>query len=147
MLVFIQVCVIENSVALHKLYKHNTKSNPPAPNDAGGFCIFILNYVKTLCLLLLHLCKAFAAINRTVVTGLERHSCFAAAGRAGRREHFSFPSRSVLSCIAASFASLGLVYKPFFSIELLLAGSESKFFPALFADDGLVFVHFGYLQS
>ena len=44
--------------------------------------------------------------------------------------HLSIAFSSVLSCIAASLASLGLIYKAFLCVEFLLACGEDKFISA-----------------
>ena len=46
-----------------------------------------------------------------------------------------------LTCATAILAALRFVCKTFFSIKFLLAGSKRKFLSAIFADQGLVFVH------
>jgi len=70
--------------------------------------------------------KAVAAINRTIVSRLKRNSGFTATGRTGCGEHFSRRCAAVFSGVAAGLASLGLVCKAFFSVELLLTCSENK---------------------
>ncbi len=84
------------------------------------------------------LCKAFAAIYRTVVVGLERDSCFLAAGCAN--------SCVVLLALlllssSAILAHLGLVFEALLCIEFLLAGCKNEFFSAITAYQFLVFVH------
>ena len=56
----------------------------------------------------LHLCKAFAAIYRTVFSRLKRYSCFLAASCTSSGEHFPFRliSRCILLCITAALATL-----------------------------------------
>lgn len=92
-----------------------------------------------------HFRKALAAVYRSVLSGFERNLCLFAASSANSGEHFSFRSRIVFACVTASFASLRLVYEAFFSVELLLAGSEYEFRATLFANKGFVLVHFFYL--
>ena len=95
-----------------------------------------------LCLLFFHLCKALATINRTIIFGLERNLCLAATACTSCCVHLSIAFSSVLSCIAASLASLGLVYKAFFSIELLLTCCKNELLTAFLTNKGFVFVHF-----
>lgn len=82
-----------------------------------------------LCLLFFHLCKTLATINRTIIFGLERNLCLAATACTSCCVHLSIAFSSVLSCIAASLASLGLVYKAFFSVELLLTCCKTNSLP------------------
>ena len=81
-------------------------------------------------LFLLHLSKAIAAVYRTVFSGSERNLSYAAAGSTCCLKHFSFALNAVLSCVTASLASLGLVYKAFLCVEFLLACGEDKFISA-----------------
>ena len=85
-------------------------------------------------LLLLHSCEALAAVYGSVAGGLERNLCFLAALSAHGGVHLSLCSGSVLSCVTASLASLGLVLEAFFSIELLLTCSENEFLSAILAN-------------
>ena len=90
-------------------------------------------YGRSLLLLLLDLGKALAAVNRTILTGLEGNAGFLAASSANRGEHLSLGSLALLAGVAAGFASLGLVGEASLSVELLLAGGEDELFAALFA--------------
>lgn len=96
-------------------------------------------------IVLLHLCKALAAKNRSVVAGLERNSSLATALCASSHKVLSLGSTGVLSCCTAFLASLRLVLESLFSIELLLAGSENKFLAAILTSQCLVLVHLFYL--
>ena len=98
-------------------------------------------------LLAAHIGKALAAINRTVLTGLERHSGLLAAIRANRRIHFTFPSGGVLAGVAAGLAALGFIHKALRRVKLLLPGCEYKFLAAFLTDESLVLVHVPYLTS
>ena len=80
-----------------------------------------------------HFCIALAAINRTILSGFERNFCFAAAGSAGGGVHFFLGFDFVFACIAALFATLGLVNEAALCIEFLFAGGESELFSAFFA--------------
>ena len=94
----------------------------------------------------LHLCKALAAVDRTVFAGLERNASFFAACCAGSGVHLAGATAGVLAGITAGFAALGLVLEATACIEFLLTGGKYKFFAAIFAYQSLVFVHFGYLH-
>ena len=80
-----------------------------------------------------HFSIALAAINRTILSGFERNFCFAAAGSAGGGVHFFLGFDFVFACIAALFATLGLVNEAALCIEFLFAGGESELFSAFFA--------------
>ena len=84
-------------------------------------------------LLLLHSCIAVAAVYGSVAVGLEGNLSFFTAVSACGGEEFSCGLCSVLSCIAAGFASLGLVLEAFFCIEFLFTGCENEFVTAIFA--------------
>ncbi len=81
-------------------------------------------------LFFVHLSKALAAINCSAFLGLERNLSLTAAGSTGSCIHNSFSSAGILSCVTASLASLGLVYKAFLCVEFLLACGEDKFISA-----------------
>jgi len=91
--------------------------------------------------LFLHGSEAFAAVNRTVLTGLERHFGFFAAVGADGIVHLTVGFAGVLACVAAVLAALGLVDEAFLRIELLLAGSEDEIIAAILANQGFVFEH------
>ena len=97
------------------------------------------NYLKVL--FFSHLCKALAAVYRSVFTRLEWNLSFLAARSTDSCEHFTLWLRCILARIAAGLASLGLVYETLGSIEFLLTGGENKFSATFFADESLVFVH------
>ena len=82
----------------------------------------------------LHLCKAIAAVHRTIISGLEGYAGFSAAGSAGGGEELTGTTGSVLAGIAAGLAALGLVLEALLRIELLLAGGEYELIAALFAN-------------
>jgi len=85
-------------------------------------------------LLLLHLCKALAAVNRTVGLGLERNSGLSAASGADCSEILARAVGGVLAGITAGLAALRLVLEAALCIELLLTGAENKLIAALFAN-------------
>ena len=105
----------------------------------------LIQFREGLFLVLLHFGEALAAVNRTVLSGLEGNLSFGSAGSAGSGEHFLLRSGFVFTGIAALFASLGLVYEASFSVEFLLAGCENKFGSAFLANQGFVCVHRFYL--
>ena len=86
-------------------------------------------------------CEAFAAVYRSVVGGLEGDLRFAAAFSANCGEHFLGSTGSLLSCISASLAALGLVLEAAFCVEFLFACGKYKFVAAILAGECLVFVH------
>ena len=102
----------------------------------------VIKYSYMVCrarlLLLSALGEALAAQNRSVVAGLERNSGNAAALRAGRLEHLS---AGALAISSAFLASGRLVLEPSLRVKLLLTGGEHEFGSAIFAYQGLVFVH------
>lgn len=81
----------------------------------------------------LHSGKAIAAINGTIAGGLEGNLCFLTAVCASGGEIFLRLSCGVLSCVAASFASLGLVLETFLSVEFLFTCGENEFLATVFA--------------
>ena len=89
----------------------------------------------------LHLCKAIAAVNRTVRLGLKRHASLAAASSTGSGEEFTGATGGVLASIAAGLAALGLILEAALSVKFLLTGGENKFSATFFAYQGLVLVH------
>ena len=85
--------------------------------------------------------EARAAINGSVVGGLECKLCLAAALRAGSDEVLTLASLCVLFLVAASLAALRLVLEALFSIELLLARCKDEFLSAISACEGYVFIN------
>ena len=83
---------------------------------------------------LAHLCKAIAAVNRTIALGLKRNLGLATAGSAGSGEVLTGTAGSVLASITAGLAALGLVLEATLSIELLLTGGENELLTALLAN-------------
>ena len=81
-----------------------------------------------------HLCKALAAVHRTVSLGLKGNTSFLAAGCAGSIEELSGATNGVLASVTASLAALGLVLEASLSVEFLLAGSENELITALFSN-------------
>ena len=91
------------------------------------------------------LTEAVAAVDRTIVARFEGNLAGLATLRADRVEHG--PSAAAVAGIlllargSAILAALRFVGKTFFGEEFLLAGSEGEILSAIFADQGLVAVH------
>ena len=83
---------------------------------------------------LFHLSEALAAVYGTIGLGLERNLCLAAAGSADSSEELAGTTGSILACVAACLAALGLILEAALCIELLLTGGENELFTALFAN-------------
>jgi len=82
-----------------------------------------------------------AAINGSVVSGLEWNLTVLSARRANDVEHLARASfvTSVVFCNAAAFrTALGFVLKTFLLIEFLLVCREHKFMSAVFTDQCVV---------
>ena len=86
--------------------------------------------------------ETIAAVYRAIFSGLEGNLAFCTAFCANCIIEGLCASGSSLACVAASFASLGLILEALFSIEFLLTGGEHKFITAVFVCECLVFVHF-----
>lgn len=82
--------------------------------------------------MLVSLSEALAAVNGSVVTGLEGNLSLAAAACAYSCEHFTLSSAVLLS-VTASLASLRLVCKAVLSVELLFACCEYEICTAVLA--------------
>ena len=80
-----------------------------------------------------HLCKALAAVHRTVSLGLKGNTGFLAAGGAGSGEELSGATYSVLASVTAGLAALRLILEASLSVEFLLSGGENELVAALFA--------------
>ena len=103
------------------------------------FCSSVIGCIISF--LFLHLCKALAAIYRSVLTRLKGNFCNSTAGSAGSLKHFTLASGRVFARIAACLATLGFINKAFFSVEFLLTGGENEFVAAFLANESFVFVH------
>ena len=95
----------------------------------SGLCFFLL------------LCKALAAVNRSVLTRLKGNLCNSTAGIAGCFKPLTLATGCVLACITACLATLGFVNETFLSIEFLFTGCENEFVATFLTDESLVFVH------
>ena len=80
-----------------------------------------------------HLSEALAAIHGTVGLGLKRNLCLAAATGTDSSEELTGTTSSVLACIAACFAALGLILEAALCIKFLLTSGENELITALFA--------------
>jgi hypothetical protein len=85
-------------------------------------------------LLLFLLCKALAAIDRTIRLRLKRNLCLATASSADSGEILPGTAGSSLTGVTAGLAALRLVLETALCIELLLTGGEHKLVAALFAN-------------
>lgn len=89
--------------------------------------------------------EAIAAVDGTVVTGLERNLAGLAALAANRVEHLPVTAaatgRISLASVAASLAALGLVAEALLGEELLLLNCESELLTAVLAYDCFVLKH------
>ena len=113
----------------------NKKINKPLSAEPKG------EIAKNYILLLFHFSVAVAAINGSVIAGLEGNLSFFATTSASCREEFSCGLSSVLLSGTASLASLGFVLETFFSIEFLFTCCEYEFSSAIFAYQCLVLIH------
>ena len=84
--------------------------------------------------ILSHLCKALAAVHRTISLGLKGNTSFLAASSTGSGEELSGTTNSVLSGVTAGLAALGLVLEASLSVEFLLASGKYELVAALFAN-------------
>ena len=82
----------------------------------------------------LHASEAIAAVNRTIGLRLKGHSGLAAAGCAGGGEELTGATGSILACVTAGLAALGLVLEAALCVELLLTSGEHELVAALFAN-------------
>jgi hypothetical protein len=88
-------------------------------------------------------CEALGAIDRFVVSRLERHLGGLAAGCAHCVEHLAglLSARCVLACSPAFRAADGVVFKVVLCVKFLLARAENEFLAAVSANQCSVFVH------
>ena len=85
--------------------------------------------------------EASAAVDGPVVLGNERDLGGRTAIGANGIVHFALAIALGLPGVPACLAADGLVLETLFSVELLLAGGESKLLPAILADDNFVLKH------
>ena len=112
--------------------QYRRQKNSPARYRAGLPCLYLFAA---------HIGEALAAIDRTILAGLERNSGFLAAVRTDSGIHFTVSLGGVLTRVTARLAALGLVYKALGCVELLFTGGKYKFIAAFLADESLVLVH------
>ena len=88
--------------------------------------------------------ETVAAINRTILTGLEGNFAGLSALSAHGVVHLAFATTAALAALAghaAGFAALGLILKAALRVKLLLTGGENEFLSAILADQCLVLIH------
>ena len=85
--------------------------------------------------------EAVAAIDRTIVLGLERNLGFLAAIGAGHGEHLpTFVAVAIASAFVATIpAPYRLILEAAFTVKFLFARAEDEFFPAVLANECFVF--------
>ena len=103
------------------------------------------------------LCKALGAIDRLVVSRLERHLGRLAACCANCVEHLALllTACCVLACLTAFRATDRVIFEIVSCVEFLLAGAENEVLAAIPANQCSVFVHdvfrfpsrFGYFDT
>ena len=84
---------------------------------------------------------ALAAVDWAVILRLERNFAGFAAACAYSVKHFARGFAGILTGGTAGLASLGLVHKAFFLIEILLTRGEYKFLATVLTYESFVFVH------
>ena len=85
--------------------------------------------------------EAVAAVNRTLISRLERNFGFLAAVGADDGEHLAVLAAITVAAalVAAVAAARGLVLEAFFGVKFLFARAEDEFFTAVLAYECLVF--------
>jgi hypothetical protein len=97
---------------------------------------------RVFCFEYLSILEAFAAVDRTVIAGLEGNLAGLSTACAYCIIHLACLSAvCCFASIAARFATLRLVGKALLSIKFLLTGSEGEFLSTILADQCLVVVH------
>jgi hypothetical protein len=120
--------------------------NPAGEISRRGFCTLCRKRRRAVRLIRKRLglsSEAVAAIYRAVAAGLKGDFAGVPAPGANRVKHRTRRARMViaLACVPACFAALRFVYKTFFRIKRLFAGSEIEFLPAVLTVESLVVVH------
>jgi len=87
--------------------------------------------------------EALAAVDGTIVAGLERDLRGCAALCANRVEHLALLTAATLGLTVgtACLAADGLVFEAFLRVEFLFTGGENEFCTAVLANQSLVFEH------
>ena len=88
--------------------------------------------------------EAVAAVDGTVISGLERDLGGRPALRADRIEHLAVVAACGLAAGAAVFAADRLVLEPFLRVKLLLAGRKDEFLTAILAYQCFVLEHLDF---
>lgn len=91
--------------------------------------------------------KALTAIDRAILTGLERHLGLTAAISADHGVHLTGSTGLTLlrtESRTAFRATAGLVLEAFLREESLLGSSKNKFLAAIPANEGLILIHDTY---
>ena len=83
--------------------------------------------------LLSHLSKALAAVNRAIRLGLKGNLRLAAACCANSSKELTGTACSILACVTACLAALGLILEATLCVEFLLTGGKNELVAALFA--------------
>jgi hypothetical protein len=95
-----------------------------------------------------YLTVTIAAVNRSVLSGLERHGSFLAAFSANRREHLAMAIASVsiavakalcFPCLTAFGTAFGLIGVASLLELLLFLGAKGKGITAIGTSEGLIF--------
>jgi hypothetical protein len=88
--------------------------------------------------------EAVAAVDGTVVSGLERDFCWRPAFRADSIKHFALVATRGFAAGTAVFAADRLVLEPFLRVKLLLAGRKDEFLTAILAHQCFVLEHLDF---
>jgi hypothetical protein len=97
----------------------------------------------------LSLVETLAAIDRTIIPGLERNLAGSAAVCADCIVHLTLTTAVagvLLACVTACLAALGFVLETAFRIKFLFTGSENEFLTAVSANESFVLIHVIPLQ-
>ncbi len=91
------------------------------------------------------ICKTIAAINRSIVSRLERDLATYSTRCACCVVHLSLLPSAAFTHVAAWFASLGLICKSLFGEKILFACRENEFLTTVFASNVFVLIQLEYL--
>lgn len=90
------------------------------------------------------LLEALAAINGSVIAGLERNLCGLSTFRTNRIKHLTLAATLILAGSTASLAANGFILESFFRIELLLSCGKDELRATIFAHQHFVFEHVSF---
>ena len=90
------------------------------------------------------LLKALAAVNGSVIAGLERNLRGFSTFRANCIKHFTLAATLILAGSTAGFAAYGFVLESFFRVELLFTGGKDELRTAILAHQHFVFEHVSF---